>query len=410
MLIIFNKKLRIIKRLLKRYLNKINNLFSHLSNKDIEIEIYEKIIVYPLQELTYHNYVGGLINSKSNRLIKTAVFRDNEGKICQHIHNFNAQEVLSKDFLKIQDTCLYGGFLYNHFGHFLVESLGRLWAYKYVKELDPYICFYVPWGVPDYLDKNNYVNQTLTGFKIPLKKLIFFNDLIQLKKVIIPHQKYDYCRNPDYIFSEFIKNFSFDESVPEGFENADKIYVSRANLPFASSNNCIHGRAIGEITFEQYLLSNGYQIFYPELYSLFQQLTVYNNAKKIIFSSGSALHTCILIPNFQADVAIISRYSNPEENLLFAEQFQGYGKAVFWIYAVRAQYQFGLPSWAALSDIDWYKASILLEKYGFVDAVFNTFNPTDHSKSVRSEIQNYIQSMASSNLLNGKFSLMDYMT
>jgi hypothetical protein len=63
-----------------------------------------------------------------------------------------------------------------------------------------------------------------------------------------------------------------------------------------------------------------------------------------------------------------------------------------------------------LSDIDWYKASILLEKYGFVDAVFNTFNPTDHSKSVRSEIQNYIQSMASSNLLNGKFSLMDYMT
>lgn len=280
MLIIFNKKLRMIKKNFKRYLNKINNLFYHLSKKDTKIEIHQEVIAYPLQELNYHNYVGGLIDSKTNKLIKIAIFRNNKNEPCQHLSISNPQKKLSKDFPTIHNICLYGGILYNHFGHFLVESLGRLWAYEYVKELSPYICFYSSWGVPDYLNKDNYLNQVFTGFRIPIDKLIFLNDLVELKKIVIPQQKFDYCRNPDYIFSDFIKNFSFDESVPEGFENADKIYVSRANLPFASSDNCIHGRAIGENYFEQYLLSNGYQIFYPELYRLFQQLTVYNNAKK----------------------------------------------------------------------------------------------------------------------------------
>jgi capsular polysaccharide biosynthesis protein len=65
----------------------------------------------------------------------------------------------------------------------------------------------------------------------------------------------------------------------------------------------------GESLFEEYFISEGYKIFYPEKFDFFQQLTVYNNAKKIIFCGGSAAHACLLLPDLQADVAVILRWS-----------------------------------------------------------------------------------------------------
>lgn len=75
-------------------------------------------------------------------------------------------------------------------------------------------------------------------------------------------------------------------------------------------------------------------------------------------------------------------------------QFQGYGKDVLWIDAVRCQYQFGLESWDALSDIDWYKVSILLQQQGFVYNIFKRFNQLDYSSLVRNDLQSYIQKIS----------------
>ncbi|PZV14491.1 MAG: hypothetical protein DCF20_12645 [Pseudanabaena sp.] len=389
------------KKFLRRLHNRAANSLFSLPKADNEISIHAQVIAYPLKELAHLDYSGGLINSTTHKLIAESIYYKEEIP-CQHFTNFNTQENLDLDVPEFEDTCLYIGILFNHYGHFLLESLGRLWAYESVKELNPYICFYAPWGVPKYLEENNYVNQVLTGFKIPHERLIFLEHLVRLKKVVVPQQKYGYgyLRNPDSVFFNFVKTFSFKDHTPQGFENADKIYVSRAKLPFSIKGN-VCGRAIAESVFEEYLISNDYKIFYPEFYNLFEQLTVYKNAKKIIFSSGSALHTCILLPDLQADVAIISRSQDPGNNLVFEEQFQGYRKTVFWAYAIRAQYQFGLDSWAALSDIDYYKASILLEKQGFVDKIFNNFNQHDYSNIVRSEIQNYIQSISNdTNFIN----------
>jgi hypothetical protein len=361
------------------------------------ISIRRDLISYPLNNKKYDEceYQGGLIEIKSQALVKEAIHlgsqKFGDESLCQRLPDIELQKDLSK-VPKIENIVLYGGILFNHFGHFLLESLGRLWAYEYVKELNPYICFYAPQGIPDYLRKNHYMNQVMAGFGIPLERLIFMDELLQLKEVIVPEQKYGwgFFKKPDATFLNFVRGFSFKNNLPKEFEHTDRIYVSRTKLPFKSGMNT-HGRIIAEHLFEEYLLANGYKILYPERYNLFQQLSIYNHAKKIIFSSGSALHACILLPELEADVAIIARWQDPTDNLFHIEQFQGYGKPVLGIDALKGQFQLGLEYWDALSEVDWYKASLMLEEKGFVDRSFGQFNHLNAQQLVRSELENYIQ-------------------
>lgn len=368
----------------------ISTLSSDLSDV---ISVHEDVISYPIKETGndwYEGWLeGGLINSKTHKLIEEAIYFEYGYPFQLPPSSFDA-EVVSKDVPEIEDTVFFGGILFNHFGHFLLDSLARLWAYPFFKELDPFICFYTPWGVSNFLEKSNYVNQVLTGFDIPHRRLVFINDLIKLKRVIIPHQKYglEHADNPEPVFLDFVKNFRFNADIPKGFESADRIYVSRSKMPFNS------GRVIGEDLFEKYLMSNGYKIFYPEHYTLIQQLTVYSNAKKMIFLSGSSLHSCILLPDLRADVAVIARWQDPDDNLYQIKQFTGFGKSVLGVDALRGQYQFGRSYVNALSDIDWYKASILLKSEGFVDTPFNDFNQLDYSSILKSEIKNFVSSIS----------------
>lgn len=245
---------------------------------------------------------------------------------------------------------------------------------------------------PDYLSRTNFINQALSGFKIPPNKLIFSKHPIGFKKIIIPSQKYGfgYLENPDDIFLDFIQKFKFKHITPPGFENADKVYVSRTKLPEADS------KIVGESLFEEYLISEGYKIFHPEEFSLFQQLTVYENAKKIIFCDGSAAHSCILLPNLQADLAVIirSKGSLIKNNPRF-RQFCGYGKYVLWIDALKEQYQFGMPITFALSTADWYQVSVSLQKQDFVIKPFYQFNNINYPELVRRDLVKFIREISS---------------
>ena len=353
-----------------------------------EIMLYKNAISYPLTHGKKKTHSGGLLNSETYSLIPEAIHYN--GDFCQEQPMENIREISRSDIPQIEHVVLYGGILYNNFGHFLLESIGRLWAYEYVKQLDPYILFYTYWGDPKYLERKNFVHQVLAGFNIPHKRVLFINKPAKIKRILIPAQKYGYgyCKKPDGIFLKFISSFRFPSAIPRGFENGSAIYVSRSKIPFGL------GKIIGEKIFETWLSSNGYKIFYPEQYSLYEQLTVYNHAKKIIFCDGSAVHTCILLPKLEAAVAIIARRKDtrwiPEE---ITDQFSGYGKTVTWIDAVKDQYQFGLESWYALSFVDWYKVSCSLKKSGFVENLFEDFSNADHRQLVRTELDKHIRAI-----------------
>lgn len=358
------------------------------------ISIYENVMAYPLTETISENepglhYFGGLAHPETQTLIPEANQR--RGEVCrQSLPAAYVESYIPVGCPEIRQPVLYGGILYNHFGHFIVESLSRLYAYPMVRDVDPFVLFYSQWGMPGYLENNNFVNQILRGFGIPVDKLIFVDRATKISQVIIPAQKYGFgfIRRPDEMFVKFIRSFRFQHKIPEGFKTAEKIYVSRSRLRKK-------GRQIGEKIFEAYLEGEGYRIFYPERHTFIEQLTVYARAGKLIFAEGSALFSCMFIAEMRADVAVVCRRREPHSSTRGATDcLYGFGKTILWIDAVRGQYQFGLDTWDALADVDWCEASRLLREHGFVQHPFRRLTDDDHLALVRSELGSYLREIS----------------
>lgn len=372
----------------------LHNLFpvdiSETKNKLVDgLSVYKDVISYPLDVGKEKNHSGGLIDSSTNQLIKEAIHFN--GELCQELPDLDDNFFTKTDLPEIQNPVLFGGIMYNNYGHFLLESISRLWAYQYVKQFDPYILFYTYWGNPYYLNTKNYVYQALSGLNIPHEKVFFLEYAARIKTVFVPVQKYGYgfSKRPDELFMTFINSFKFPYSIPENYKNAKKIYVSRSKLPIG------YGKPIGENLFEEYLISNGYAIFYPERYTLFQQLSVYAHAEKLIFCDGASIHTCILLPKLKAQVAIIARRVDERwPSIDITHQFEGYDQKVLWVDAVEGQYQFGLETWYACAVIDWYTVSNILHSGGFVDAPFSAFREINYEAIVRREVSRFIKAIS----------------
>ena len=120
---------------------------------------------------------------------------------------------------------------------------------------------------------------------------------------------------------------------------------------------------------------------------------------KIIFCDGGATYCTILIPDLKADLSIVARRRDSRWNYKeITEHFYGYKKQLLWIDEVIGQYQFGLESWDAVAEIDWYKVSVTLKENGFTENDCQRTEIEDDNKNKRKEIQDYIQDIQSNPL------------
>lgn len=359
-----------------------------------EMILRENLLAVPLRHGEQMDYSGGLISQVSLTLVDEAVHIRSDGKqliFCQELPTQKLEQMDVKALPEITALVMYAGLLYQHFGHFLLESLGRLWAYKKVQHLDPYVLFLLAYDPPDYLETRNFAYQVFKGFNIPLRKIIFVKDPTRIRAAIIPSQKYGYghCLRPGPEFLDFVRSFSFPKNHPAGFSGAKNIYVSRSRL------NAGAGKAVGEIYFEEYLRENGYLIFFPENFTLYEQLTVYSEAENLLFSDGSAIHACILLPSLKAKVAVIARRKDKDYDLSkILDQFKGYKQSALWIDEVTSQYQFGMDSWQSLALVDWVKVSKKLVQAGFTRTVMSAVPEEQMLETLRADIEMHLQAIS----------------
>jgi capsular polysaccharide biosynthesis protein len=335
------------------------------------VAVHRDVISVPLAATTSatenlgDHFEGGLVDGRTHSLIERA--RHYNGvAFSQHLSESSVDRIEHADAIEIDHPVLFGGILFDHFGHFMSESLGRLYAYDLVRDLDPYVLYYAPWGVPRYFERDNFVGQTLRGFGIPEDRVLVLDSIARLRTVVVPDQKYGFgfLHRPDADFVEFVRGFRAPDAVPAGYESAPRIYVSRTGLGIRAS-------MIGERAFERYLEHEGWTVFHPEDFTLAEQLAVYRRAERLIFAEGSALLGCVLLPELAADVAVVCRRRDPIRSIRVATDcLQGYGKAILWIDAVQQQFQFGLDTWDALAAVDWKAVARVLLDHGFVDHEF----------------------------------------
>lgn len=208
---------------------------------------------------------------------------------------------------------LFGGMLYQHFGHFLVESTSRLWALDHVKEPIDGVVYFPRKALKWPKRYVHSIQQWFDAFGPDIPRVVAPIKSMRVDALVIAPQGFGLgamaAGLPEY--RDFVRRRLHADQAAEG---AEKIYISRDELFFK------RGRYLGEARIGRLLEAEGYRIYHPQRHSLAEQVAQYKAAKVIVSSDASALHLAGFFAASDTRVAIIRRRDRPTYKV-FETQF-----------------------------------------------------------------------------------------
>jgi capsular polysaccharide biosynthesis protein len=207
---------------------------------------------------------------------------------------------------------MYGGVLFGHFGHFLMDSLARIWAMRELRDKIDGVVF---------TPKNNGGNlEHMLNVQRPLMQALGMDCEVKVltaptrvDQLFVPWQGIGIGDNweiatPEY--RAYMADFGGKAIEPEGH---DKIYVSRSALPRARAS------FLSEKLIEKHLEAAGYTVIHPQKMSKEEQIAQYRKARWIVSPDGSPMHLLAYVGHKDQHVAVIARRSSVT-NLIFESQ------------------------------------------------------------------------------------------
>lgn len=175
------------------------------------------------------------------------------------------------------EDVVYFGMFFNHWGHFLIDLMGRLWYFAQGKGKGFKLAF-----LGEEEPKGNFLEVfALLGIK--QEDLIHITKPTRFRTVIVPEYSCKSCvwYSDEYrsIFDHMIRRAEAEGDVPETLKNVEKVYFSR--LAFGQA------KEFGEDTIVQWMESNGFRSLAPETLSVREQIYVWNHAREIACLDGS---------------------------------------------------------------------------------------------------------------------------
>lgn len=235
---------------------------------------------------------GGVVDSDGNYVDLSAI----PGRV-QYAYPFENAEYRD-------ETVVYCGYLVNHWGHFLIEGVTRLWYFlENDRRVDKYVFFLDEHEEREI--KGNY-REFLELLKI-WDRLEIINRPTTYREVIVPelgiHMRAAYTPKLVKVFDA-----AADSVIPDpSWETPEKIYFSRSQfqkgLPFES----------GYDTLDNFFAKNGYTILYPEKVPLSRMIHYIRNSKVVASLSGSLPHN-MLFANQGQRVEIVERLVISDDN------------------------------------------------------------------------------------------------
>ena len=257
-------------------------------------------------------------------------------------------------------SMMFGGLLFGHFGHFLVESTARLWAYEKLQDRIDGIIF-----LPKVQRRIDHVQNVYTPF---LRLLGIEAPIFNLPEPT----RFDLIHVPQQGFGMF----GMIEGLPEYREfmrkrmgqfirddRARKLYVSRSALPMQ------RGGLLGEELIEEYLAAEGYEIFHPQKHDFETQLSAYKSADLIVSPDGSPLHMAALVARPSAKIAVIARRPDVAEQ--FELQFRAFcGIETVTVDALKCHWipeNNARPSRLSYGELDFGRVFTALKEGGLIE-------------------------------------------
>lgn len=192
-----------------------------------------------------------------------------------------------------QGQAIYGGILFGHFGHFLLESLSRVWALAKVRRNLPIV-----WHLQGQTALLPWQQEILALLKIPTERFVLVDRPLRFEAMLVPTPGYQIqnVAHPHHVQALTIRQ----PQVPRHH----KLWLSRAKL------HAWQAQIGGELEVEALLHAQGWQIVHPESLSVAEQLKVLNSASVVAGFEGSAFHTLLLLEH-APQVVVFTRSQQP---------------------------------------------------------------------------------------------------
>ena len=201
---------------------------------------------------------------------------------------------------RLHGRYIFGGILYGHFGHFIVESLARIWALD-AEGVEADGILFTPkvltFAASSVLKQQHLAS--LLGARLPF---VVAREPLQVDELYVPAQGFgmnDLIEGSS-AFRSFINTHAGASIEPMGEE---KLYISRSLLPRD------RGSVLGEFKLEEYLREEGYDIFHPQRAKAEEQIARYKAAREIISVDCSPVHMLAYVGNANQNAAVILRRS-----------------------------------------------------------------------------------------------------
>ncbi|WP_420429829.1 glycosyltransferase family 61 protein [Kordiimonas sp.] len=182
---------------------------------------------------------------------------------------------------------IFGGYFFYHYGHFLLETLTRLWYFKQFPDV-PVI--WISFEGDDFADWHVDLIRQLGA----TNEIICLKHQTEVESLAIPE--------PGYVISSRYWDCQVDAlAMVRGYapKAGKKVWLSRSSLK--------KGVILNESLLEECLTASGWTIYQPEAHSIADQVKMLADAEEIAGIEGSALHTLVLMPDYRGRVNIFDR-------------------------------------------------------------------------------------------------------
>ena len=208
------------------------------------------------------------------------------------------------------EKVVYCGYFARGWGHFLLESVSRLWyALKDDPTVDAYVFITGESGPVDIVNGNFHEFFRFLGIA---DRVRIINRPMRYREVILPGLSYSfnhfyteqYTALLDEVAKEALKESGEKKDLPE------RVFLSRRH---AYDKKHFYGgeryREYGLDMLDDYFERNSFHIVYPERVTLSELITLLYHAKTVATESGSCAHNLLFMPNASENMIIIERHA-----------------------------------------------------------------------------------------------------
>ncbi|WP_165734676.1 glycosyltransferase 61 family protein [Pseudoalteromonas sp. C8] len=229
------------------------------------------------------------VYDQSGNLISEALRQDSDYLEQEHFTQIDKEKsthLANKNVNKLSGHYIYLGFYTEHYGHFLLETLSRIWAVKGSTQYDGFI--FSNFVLPRKSDElTSFASFCFKKLGLNPDKVIILKEDTLVETLTVPNAQ---CYILNKVHPNYINIF---ERLRQNVLNLQvsnlKFYLSRSKLQKRKR------KVVNEHKIEEVFTEHGFKVVYMEDLTIDMQLSLLVNASVIAGLEGSALHNCLFM-------------------------------------------------------------------------------------------------------------------